>query len=72
MSTKGPWQLLLSVSGETVDIDVMLDFGGSRYKEVKELRQMSSVSWSHEIPSLGLALNLGVCVRFVASNLTVA
>ena len=53
-------------------MDVMQDFGGSRYKGVKEVRHMSSVSWRLGIPSLILGLTLGVCVGFVASNLTIA
>jgi hypothetical protein len=53
-------------------MDVMKDFGGSRYKGGKEVGQMSSVSWRPEIPSLILGLALGVCVGFAASNLTIA
>ncbi len=62
----------LSASGYGFAMDVMQDFGGSRYKGVKEVRHMSSVSWRPEIPSLILGLTLGVCVGFVASNLTSA
>ena len=53
-------------------MDVMQDFGGSRYKGGKEVRQMSSVSWRPEIPSLILGFTLGLCVGIGASNLTIA
>ena len=53
-------------------MNVMQDFGGSRYQGVKKVRQMSLVSWRPEIPSLILGLTIGVCAGIVTSNLIIA
>ena len=46
-------------------MDVMKDFGGSRYKGVKGARRNSFAPWRPEIFSLLLGLTLGICVRRV-------
>ena len=53
-------------------MDVMQDFGGSRYEGVKGVRQISSAPWRPEIISLLLGLILGICIGIVASNLNIA
>ena len=52
-------------------MDVMQDFGGSRYKGVKQAPQMSPVSWRPEIPSLIMGLTIGICDGIAASNLSI-
>jgi hypothetical protein len=53
-------------------MNVMQDFGGSRYQGVKKVRQMSLVSWRPEIPSLILGLTIGVCAGIATSNFIIA
>ena len=53
-------------------MDVMKDFGGSRYKGVKGARRNSFAPWRPEIFSLLLGLTLGICVGIMASNLNIA
>lgn len=53
-------------------MDVMKNFGGSRYRCVKTIEQTPSATWRPDLPSLILGLTLGVCVGFVAPNLTIA
>jgi len=53
-------------------VDVMQDFGGSRYERVNGVRQISSAPWRLEIFSLLLGLTLGICVGIMASNLNIA
>lgn len=53
-------------------MDVMKDFGGSRYRGVETVEQTPSAPWRLERPSLILGFTLGLCVGIGASNLTIA